>query len=300
MMKRRTKRNPVEQIELPTRIFRWIVLAMFAAFWVIPVVWLLLAPTKTDNELLQKAPLSFGSFSTLVDTWNNLLWFNDGAILGWTFRSIAYAVSALIIAVLTALLAGYALATAEFPGRRLILGLTLTTMILPVSATVLPLFLGMNAAGLLNTPLSVILPMAFFPFGVYLAYIYFRRSLPPSLLEAAAIDGASSWTTFWKIGVPLAKPVIGLLAFMNFTVNWNRFFLPFVMLNDPDTINLPVGLNAMVRSTSALRPTFLGTTPIKRPEVALAALILAIPVAIVFIVSQRYLISGSLTGSTKE
>lgn len=289
-----------ERLPWHTNVVRRIVLAIFAVFWVVPVIWLVLAPSKTDNELLDRAPLAWGSWEQLGETWTDLYSFNDGAILDWALRSLVYALTALVIAVGTSILAGYGLATRDFAGKRAILALTLVTMILPVSATVLPLFLGMNFVGLLNTPISVILPMGFFPFGTYLAYIYYRRSLPPSLLEAASIDGASHWQAFRKVGLPLSKPLLGLLAFLNFTVNWNRFFLPFVMLNSADTINLPVGLNALVQSTSALRPTFLGSTPIKRPEVALASLILAIPVAIVFILAQKYVITGSLTGATKD
>ena len=282
----------------PTSIVRGLMLGVFALFFGLPLVWLLLAPTKSDNDLIDRHPLSFGSWSGLKETWNNLIGFQDGIVLDWMVRSILYGAGALAIGVSASLLAGYALATMEFPGKRLLLGTTLATMMLPVSASVLPIFLGINRVGLLNTAWSVVLPMSFFPFGAYLAYIYYRRSLPPSLIEAAAIDGASPLTTFARIVLPVSKPAIGLLAFMNFTVNWSRFFLPFVMLTSSDTQNLPVGLSAMVRSTSALRPTFLGTTPIKRPEVALAAVLIAIPVAIVFLLAQRFVVRGALTGAT--
>ncbi len=300
---RRSKSRISETAAVPlpwsTNLVRGAMLAVFGLFFGVPMLWLLLAPTKSNNKLVEDHPLSFGSWSRLRESWENLVGFQDGIVLDWVFRSVLYGVGALLIGVTASLLAGYAMATMDYPGKRLLIGLTLATMMLPVSASVLPIFLGVNRVGMLNTAWSVVLPMSFFPFGAYLAYIYYRRSLPPSLLEAAAIDGASPLSTFIRIVLPLSKPAIGLLAFMNFTVNWSRFFLPFVMLSSPDTQNLPVGLSALVRSTSALRPTFLGSTPIKRPEVALAALIMAVPVVLVFLLAQRFVIRGALTGATK-
>ncbi len=296
---RRAKHAAVS-LPWPTTFVRGAMLAVFALFFGIPLLWLVLAPTKSNNQLTDDHPLSFGSWSRLRESWDNLVGFQDGIVLDWMFRSITYGAGALVIGVTASLLAGYAMAMTEFPGKRLLVGLTLATMMLPVSASVLPIFLGVNRVGMLNTAWSVVLPMSFFPFGAYLAYIYYRRSLPPSLVEAAAIDGASPLATFLRVVLPLSKPAIGLLAFMNFTVNWSRFFLPFVMLSSPDTQNLPVGLSAMVRSTSALRPTFLGSTPIKRPEVALAAVLMAIPVVLVFLLAQRFVVRGALTGATKE
>lgn len=296
------RRQPVDAaipLPWPTALVRGVVLGVFGLFFGLPLLWLLLAPTKSNNELTDDHPLSFGSWSRLGETWDNLSSFQDGIVIDWMIRSVLYGAGALAIGVTASLLAGYAMATMEFPGKRVLIGLTLATMMLPVSASVLPIFLGVNIVGLLNTAWSVVLPMAFFPFGAYLAYIYYRRSLPPSLVEAAAIDGASPFTTFVRVVFPLSKPAIGLLAFMNFTVNWSRFFLPFVMLTSSDTQNLPVGLSAMVRSTSALKPTFLGETPIKRPEVALAAILMAIPVVIVFLAAQRFVVRGALTGATK-
>ena len=114
------------------------------------------------------------------------------------------------------------------------------------------------------------------------------------------MDGASELQLFLKIGLPLARPLLGLLTFLSFTANWNNYFLPFVMLNDDRLFNLPVGIQALMSGTSAMRPTFATDLPIKRPEVALAGLILVIPVALVFLLSQRFVISGALTGATKE
>jgi len=177
---------------------------------------------------------------------------------------------------------------------------TLLTMIMPGSATVLPLFLEVNAVHQLNTPLSVILPSAFFPFGVYLAYIYFATSLPRELLAAGRIDGASEVRLFLSIALPLSKPILGLIAFFSFVGNWNNFFLPFVMLSDDTKYNLPVGLQALIANSPALHPALGGSDlPIRRPEAALAGLIVVVPVLIVFLFSQRYVVAGMLAGAEK-
>lgn len=296
----RLYRRTVGDLGVAGFVFWLIILITAAIFFGVPLLWLLLAPSKTDPDLLNLSPLAFGTLNGYGKAWANLNVFNNGAISRWAFNSLWYSVSSLLISVAMTLPAGYALATSRFSGRRLILTLTLVTMILPGSALVLPLFLEMNAVGLVNTPWSVILPSAFFPFGAYLAYIYFATALPKDLLAAARVDGANEWQLFRFVGFPLARTLLGLLTFLSFTANWNNYFLPFVMLNNSSLYNLPLGLQALITGTTALYPTFATDLPLKRPEAALTGLIMVLPVAIVFLISQRYVISGALAGATKE
>jgi multiple sugar transport system permease protein len=215
-------------------------------------------------------------------------------------NSAIYVVATLVITVVTSLLAGYALATTRIRGRRAVLVLTLIAMIVPPTALVLPLFLEVNAVHLTNTALSVILPASFYPFGVYLAFIYFATSLPRELIEAMRIDGASELQVLAHLALPLAKPLVGLLAFFSFVGNWSNYFLPYVMLSDESAYNLPVGLGALISGTPALTPSQGGSLlPITRPEVALAGLIVVVPIAVTFLVCQRFLARGILDGSVK-
>ena len=103
-------------------------------------------------------------------------------------------------------------------------------MIMPAAALVLPIFLELNALHLIGNVLSVILPFSFFPFGVYLAYIYYSTAIPRDLLDAARIDGCGEWLVFRRVALPLAKPVVALVVFFSFVADWNNFFLPFVVL----------------------------------------------------------------------
>ena len=278
---------------------RLVVLFGFAVFCVVPLIWLVLAPTKTDRQLLDDNPLSFGSFDRMALAWSHLADYNDGVMYRWMLNSVSYTIVPLIISVVVALLAGYALATMRFRGRQLILIATLLAMVLPPTAVVLPLFLEMNTFNLTNTAASVILPAAFYPFGVYLAFIYFATSLPKELLEAARIDGCSELRTFVHIALPLAKPIVSLIAFFSFVANWNNYFLPYVMLAEESKYNLPVGLGTLMSSTPALKPAGGTILPITYPEAAMAGLIVIAPVALLFIIFQRFLVGGVLSGASK-
>src|ERR671934_1067193 len=107
--------------------------------------------------------------------------------------------------------AGCGLALGNFPGRRVVLTLTLVVMIMPAAALVLPIFLELNSLHLIGSVLSVILPFSFFPFGVYVAYIYFATAIPRELLDAARVDGCGEWRTFGRVALPLARPVVALV-----------------------------------------------------------------------------------------
>ncbi|HEX5395504.1 MAG TPA: carbohydrate ABC transporter permease [Candidatus Limnocylindria bacterium] len=131
----------------------------------------------------------------------------------------------------------------NFPGRRAVLTLTLVVMIMPAAALVLPIFLELNAMHLIGSVFSVILPFSFFPFGVYLAYIYYATTMPRDLLDAARVDGASEWQTFRRVALPLAKPIVALVFFFSFAADWNNFFLPFAVLADSSHYPIQVGLS---------------------------------------------------------
>ncbi len=282
---------------------RWAVLMLFAVYFVVPLLWLFLVPSKSAPDLLEQSPLTFGSFQRIGDAWQRIMEFQDGEVLLWALNSVQYAIWALVLSLATCIPAGYILAVARFPGRRPLLWATLIAMLLPPSAMVLPLFMELNLVHLINTKWAVILPSAFFPFGAYLTYIYYSSSLPPELLDAARVDGCSEGQLFRHIALPLATPLLGLLAFINFITNWNNFFGPYVMLNNDKLFNLPVGLQQFVSSTSAIRPGFNPSPGVyvgyQQAEAALFGLIMVVPVAIVFLVAQRYVVGGAFTGSIK-
>ncbi len=279
----------------------WItVTALFAVFFVLPVIWLLLATTKTNDEIIRRNPFAVGSFGHLRQAWHNLYAFQDGVILHWLGNSALYVLLAMVITLVTGIPAGYAMAVLEFRGRKLLLTLTLLVMLMPAATLVLPLYLEMDAVHLTGTIWSVVLPFSFFPFGIYLTYIYFSSNLPSDLLAAARVDGCSELQVFTRIALPLARPVVALVAFFGLVQNWNNFFLPFVMLPDSSQYPVQVGLNNLL-TASAVFNTAAGTdNQILRPELALATLVTIVPVLVLFLVSQRALVSGMFAGATKE
>jgi multiple sugar transport system permease protein len=282
---------------------RLVILAVFAVFFVAPMVWLLLAPTKTDGGLVSGGPFSFGSFHQVHEAWRHLDAYSDHLYRKWIGNSLLYTFSATAIVLFTAIPAGYGLAFGDFPGRRLVLSLTLIVMIMPGAALVLPIFLELNALHLIGNVLSVILPFSFFPFGVYLAYIYYSTALPPDLLDAARIDGCGEWLAFRRVALPLAKPIVALVFFFSFVADWNNFFLPYTVLADSAQYPIQVGLSDLLSSTPSFNPAVGGggqQVNIFRPELALATLLAVVPVAIVFVLSQRALVRGLVGGAVKE
>lgn len=276
-----------------------IVLGVFALFFLVPVIWLFLAATKDSRALVNNGPFSLGSLSALRDNWNALMSFQDGAISTWMTNSVLYAGLALVLTLFVSVPAGYALAKMQFRGRRLLLVATLVVMLMPATSLVLPIFLEINYVSLVNTPLSVVLPYSFFPFGVYLAYIYFSTAMPSELLEAAKIDGCGELRTFTSIVLPLSTPVVALVGFFSFVQNWNNFFLPYVMLPGSDAYPMQVGLTQMLASTPNFNPVVGANAAVSPPELVLATLVSVAPVLVVFLIAQRFLVTGLTAGATK-
>ncbi|MDP3316147.1 MAG: carbohydrate ABC transporter permease, partial [Devosia sp.] len=248
-----------------------LILVVFLLFFVVPLIWLVLAPTKTDRQLLLEVPFAFGSWETLAANWNSLMTFQKGLIWTWLGNSAFYCVAALCITLIISIPAGYAMALTEFRGRKALLAATLIVMLVPNTALVLPIFLELSAVRLIGNPLAAILPFSFFPFGVYLTYIYFSTAVSRDLLDAARMDGANEFQVFWKIAMPLATPVIALVGFFNFTGNWNNYFLPYVTLPGRKA-PIQVGLAELLSNVPAFNPTNAASTTISLSALALATL----------------------------
>lgn len=201
--------------------------------------------------------------------------------------SIIVAVVMVPASVVLSILGGYAFATMRFRGSKTIFYLFILGLIIPTEATIVPLYYNVRALGLLDTywALIVLEVSGEVAFGIFWMRAGFQ-SAPPSLLEAARIDGASSWTTLWKIMVPFARPAILTLTVLTFADSWNEFFLALVF-----TINhmtAPAGL-----------ASFSGRFTTDIALVSAGAVIVAVPILIVFIVFQREFMRGMLTGAVK-
>lgn len=276
-------------------------LIFWAVLSVIPMLWLILAPSKTDRNISYKNPLSFGSFSGYAHAWKNLQDFNSGVLARWAINSVTYNLAIVLIASITASLAGFVISASRIRFKKAFLISTLIMMLVPPVALVIPLFIEMNKVNLVDNPMSVIMISSLYPFGAFLSYIYYSTTIPPEIYESARLDGCSDFRLYSKIAFPLSYPLLALLAFFAFVGNWGNYFMPYVMLQSPTNYTLPVGLGALFFSTPAINPGNGATSvPILKPEIALTGILVAVPVMIVFLISQKRLIRGMLAGSIKE
>jgi multiple sugar transport system permease protein len=280
-------------------VVKIVIAVFFVLFFVIPIVWLLLASTKSPHDLITTGPFTAGTFSDLSANWHELVTFQDGIVFRWLGNSAYYSVAALVITLVTTIPAGYALALSSFRGRQLLLTTTLVVMLIPNTALVLPIFLELSAVGLIGKPLAAILPFSFFPFGVYLTYIYFSTAVSRDLLNAARIDGAGELRVFTSVAMPLATPVIALVGFFSFVGNWNNYFLPFLVVGG-QKIPVQVGLANLLSNVPAFNPTTTSSIVIQLPTLALATLLSVAPILIIFLFAQRFLVEGMTAGGTKE
>jgi len=287
-----------------SRIWTWVVnswLILFAVISVIPMLWLLLAPSKEDADITNRHPLAFGSLSNYKKAWDNLQFFDNGVMFTWVVNSLWYTAAIVILATATASMAGFVLSASTIKFKRAFLISTLITMLVPPMALVVPIFVLMDAISLMDKPIAVILVSSLYPFGVFLSYIYYTTTIPKELYESARLDGCNDFRLFTKIALPLSWPLISLLAFFAFIGNWANYFLPYILLPSSENFTLPIGLGFLFYSTPALNPGVGATSvPIYKPEIALAGVLIALPIMIVFLISQKRLVRGMLAGSIKE
>ena len=188
---------------------------------------------------------------------------------------------------LIASLAAYPLARMEFSGRKIVLGLLFSTMMLPAQATMLVNFTTIRALGLYDTSAAVLLPGLVSVFGIFMirqAYI----TIPRELVEAARIDGADDFTIWYRILVPLSRPALGTLAIFSFVGHWNSFLWPMVVLKSEERYPLAVGLELIAE---VFDKTF--------GKIAAGSVLSTIPIVVVFMLMQRQFIRGLMAGAVK-
>jgi multiple sugar transport system permease protein len=276
-------------------------LIFFAVVSLIPMTWLVLAPSKEDADITNRHPLAFGSFGNYLKAWDNLQFFDDGVMFTWVVNSLWYTAAIVIIATISASMAGFVLSASQIRFKRAFLISTLITMLVPPMALVVPIFILMDQISLMDNPWAVILVSSLYPFGAFLSYIYYSTTIPKELYESARLDGCNDFRLFTKIALPLSWPLISLLAFFAFIGNWANYFLPYILLPSSENFTLPIGLGFLFYSTPAINPGVGATSvPIYKPEIALAGVLIAVPIMIVFLISQKRLVRGMLAGSIKE
>lgn len=300
MSKQKTLRTPHRKGYSPSTPRRSVVLtvivALIAAYALMPPVWLVINATKTQSDYMTTFGFSFGDSFALFDNIKQTLSYRDGIFVRWFLNTLLYVVVGAGGATLLAVLGGYGLAKYRFPGRKGVIALVLGAIAVPSTALTVPLFLMFSRIGLVNTPLSVIIPCLITPFGFYLMWVFSEEAVPTELLEAARVDGSGELSTFFRISLPLLAPGIVTVSLFAIVATWNNYFLPLIMLTSEKWKPLTTGLNDIKLQTYSAAG---GAQPLQNVIIT-GSLLTIIPLCIAFLFLQRYWQSGLAAGSVKE
>lgn len=267
------------------------ILAIVAIYFLVPVYWVFVASTKSTEDLFGTHGFLLAPTFALWDNLQAVLSYDGGVFVRWFVNSLLYAGVGGLIATYFAAAGGYALAMYEFKGRNLVFGSILGGVLVPGTATALPLFLLFSQMGLANTYWSVLLPSLVSPFGLFLCRIYAQETMSRSLLEAARIDGASELRIFHTIGLRLLTPALVTVFLFQLVGIWNNYFLPLVMLSDTNLFPITLGLNNWLSQVDRLPEFYELTTG--------GVLLSVIPLGIAMVVLQRFWRGGLTEGSVK-
>lgn len=259
------------------------ILLLGAVGMVAPFIWMLATSMRPSTRAYDLPP-HWLPFPIRGENYNDALT-GPVPLLRTMLNSAIIAISVTVAQIITCPMAGYAFARLRFPGRDKLLVMLLASLMVPIQVTIIPLFLLMRNLGLIDNPLSLILPLVTAAFGVFLMRQFFL-GLPEEILEAARIDGAGPWTTYRLIALPLAKPGLSALGTITFLTTWNAYFAPSIFLNSIEHATMPLALVLM-----------LG--PYKTGSVAMimaATTIAILPAFLVYLAAQRWIVE-SLTSS---
>lgn len=268
------------------RVALHLFLATGALLMALPFIWMVLSSFKDISQVFVVPPTWWPSPAhpeNLANAWNALPFAR-------AYLNSAYiTVTIVVMQLLTCAMAAYAFARIRFPFRGGLFVLFLATLMVPSQLTVIPLYLIMKWIGWLDTHWAIIVPAALFnAFGVFMLR-QFIKGIPVALEEAAIVDGASRWTVFWHIVLPLLRAPLAALGIFSFLAQWNNFFGPLIFLSTPEKFTVPL-----------LVAQFKGQYTTDFPLMMAAASIAVVPVLVVFVLSQRYIVEGiALTGVTR-
>lgn len=271
-----------------------IVFLAFLGYFFLPLFWLIIAATKSNSDLLSTFGLWFASDFNLFTNVRDVFTTGDGVYLRWLVNTAYYSVTSAVGAALVATIGGYTFAKFRFSGRNALFALILGSIMVPSTALVIPTYLLLSEVRLTNTPLAVILPSMLSPFGLYLMRIYAEQSVPDELLDAARVDGAGEFRIFIQVAFRILAPGFVTVLLFQFVATWNNYFLPLVVLSNPDHYPVTVGL----ASWNALA-TAGGGASVLFSIVITGALIATVPIVVAFLFLQRYWRGGLTFGSLR-
>src|SRR5215217_216333 len=272
-----TRRDPRRLARL---ILPYAALILLTLVFVAPLLWMLSTSLKPNFQSTQFPPswipktFSGEGYSTILTT------SSQTPVLRWFLNSMIAATANALLILITASMAAYALARMSFRGKRIMFALIVATLFIPQFVFLIGNYLIVDIFGWLDTLLAVIVPGAAGAFGVFFLRQFFL-SLPPELEEAALVDGANRFQIFQRIILPLSKAPLATLAVLSFLVNWNDFLWPVYVLFSPENLTLPPGLSILQNAYST-----------DYAVVMAGGVVASVPVLLVFILAQKYVIQG--------
>jgi multiple sugar transport system permease protein len=280
---RRNRRSPLLTL----------ITSLVLVYTLLPLAWLAINATKTQDGLMDSFGLWFDGDFALFDNIGKTFTYDDGIFLRWLGNTVLYVMLGAGGATFLATLGGYALAKYEFTGKRAVFATVIGAVAVPGTALAVPTFLLFAKLGLTDTPWAIIIPSLVSPFGLYLMWTFATEAVPKEILESARVDGAGEFRTFFRISLPLLAPGIVTVLLFNMVATWNNYFLPLIMLKDPDWYPLTLGLsvwNQQARTAGGDAVFNLVIT---------GSLLTIVPLVAAFLLLQRYWQSGLAAGSVK-
>jgi multiple sugar transport system permease protein len=255
-------------------------LLILTLIFVAPLLWMVSTSFKTKSGSVASPPawipqeISWAGYQALLNAGS------DTPVLRWFINSMIAASAQTVLILVTASMAAYALARMSFRGKRIVFALIISTLLIPQFVFLIGNYLIVDSFGWLDTLIAVIVPGAAGAFGVFFLRQFFM-SLPGEIEEAALIDGANRFQIFTRIILPISKAPLATLAVLSFLTNWNDFLWPVYVLFNPSNLTLPAGLAALQ-----------GGASLNYPVIMAGGVLASVPVLIIYLFAQRYVIAG--------
>ncbi len=264
---------------------RWVLLAVgvvLALLTVFPLVWMVMGSVKTPEEV--NSPSLIPSTVTFE---NYVYVFSQVPFARYLFNSFFISAAVTVLALWFHSMAAYALARLDFPGRERIFLAIFATMLVSAPVTIIPTFIIVRTLGMVDNYAGLIVPAIFNAFGIFLLR-QFYISLPDELEEAALVDGASYWSIYWRIVLPLSRPILSALAVFFFLANWNSFVWPMTVTSDPKLRVVQLGIQSFQQQYAADWNYILA-----------ASTVAALPTLAIFFVFQKQIVASIKTSGLK-
>ncbi|RSR98543.1 carbohydrate ABC transporter permease [Streptomyces sp. WAC04189] len=273
-----------------TALVPTLTLALGALYCLLPVVWVVVAATKSGSELF--STFTFLPGTGFTDNVGDLSAYRDGVYWRWMANSALYAGLGALLSTAVSAVSGYALATYRFRGREALFNVLLAGVLMPPVILAVPQYLLLAEAGMTDSYLSVLLPQVLSPYGVYLARIYAAAAVPADVVEAGRMDGAGEWRIFTRVALPMMVPGLVTVFLFQFVAVWNNFLLPYIMLSDDEKFPITLGLHTLLEQGA--------NTPALYTLVITGAFLAVLPLVALFLVVQRFWSLDLLSGAVKS